>query len=169
MAVFRFRQPIGLDGVAQLVGKVPPVPVHRQGIQEPGLLQGGQQPQGPQQVVEKVQVKLGVVGHQQRLLRPVQQTAEALRRPAVVHALPHQLRIRNASEIRDERRQGLSCRQADQGVEISTFLAVFQSHRADLNDPVPTELDAGGLRVKHHQPVKLVPKLHHAAQFSPVA
>ena len=122
-----------------------------------------------QQVVEEIQVELSVIGHQQWPLGPLQQTAEALRRRTVIHALPVQLLVRNAGKLCNEGRQHLSCRKADKGIEIPPLRAVFQCHSADLNDPVPAELNAGGLRVEYHQPVKILPKFHYASQFSPVA
>ena len=122
-----------------------------------------------QQIVEEIQVKLSVIGHQQWPLGPLQQTAEALRRRTVIHAFPVQLLVRNAGKLRNEGRQHLSCRKADKGIEIPPLRAVFQGHGTDLNDPVPAELNSGSFRIEHHQPVKILPKFHYASQFSPVA
>ena len=58
-------QAVGLDGVEQPVGIVPPVAVHRQQIQLVLALQAGWVTVPRQQIVKKAQVKVGVVGCQQ--------------------------------------------------------------------------------------------------------
>ena len=120
-------------------------------------------------MIEKIQIELLVIRHQQRPLRPFQQSAEALRRRAVIHALPRKLFIGNAGELRNERRQGPPLRQTNQRVEITALPLLLQGHSANLNNAVTVKFNARGLRIKDHHAVKLVPQLHHAAQFSPVA
>ena len=114
------------------------------------------------------------IGGFRRVIRVIQRAvlkglAEALRRRAVIHALPRKLFIGNAGELRNERRQGPPLRQTNQRVEITALPLLLQGHSADLNNAVTVKFNARGLRVKDHHAVKLVPQLHHAAQFSPVA
>ena len=72
VAVDSVRQAVGFDGVAELVGIVPAVPVDRQSVQKPGFFQHIHQGEGPQKPKEKIQIELGVIGHQQGPLRSLQ-------------------------------------------------------------------------------------------------
>ena len=126
-------------------------------------------------MIEEIQVKLGVVGHEKGPLTALQQTAEVLRRLRLVHSLRQKLRIGNPGQLHDEGGQNPSLRQADQHVQTACLRARLQTDGAQLDDAVLSERNAGGLRVEDHNPVKLLPKLLHQAapcssgQLSPVA
>ena len=150
----RLSQAIGLDGIFQLVGVIPSVPVYREGIQEPGKAQHLRLPEGPQKIVEKIQIELGVVGHQERPFRPFQQAAEGAAGRALVHAFPVQLFRRDTRQVCDERRQTLSRRQTDQGIQAIRLPRRCHADGSQFDDLVPAKFQASGLRVEHHDPVK---------------
>ena len=160
MAVHRLiLQAVCGDGVAELVRVVPPVPVHCEDIQEPGRPQDPHLPEGPQEVIEEVQVELGVVGRQQRPLPRPQQGTEIFAGGGLLHALPLQLLRRDAGEPGDEGRQRPPRGELDQQVHMLRLSGGGVGRGPQLDDLVLSKFNAGGLRVKHHDPVKLCPKL----------
>ena len=159
MAVHRLiLQSVGCDGIVELVRVIPPVPVHREDIQKPGCPQDIRPPEGPQEMIEEVQIELGVVGRQQRPLSPAQQVAERLTGVGLLHALLFQLLFRDASELGDKGRQRPPRGEAEQQVHAVRLSLRGKGGGPQLDDLVPPELDAGGLRVEYHDPVKLLPK-----------
>ena len=117
-------------------------------------------------MVEKIQVKLGVVGHKQRPLTALQQAAEVLRRLLLVYALRRELLVGDARQVHDEGGQADPLRQADQRVQAARLRPGLQLDSPQLNNPVSSKLDTGGLRVKDHNAVKPLPKLLHQAAHS---
>ena len=115
------------------------------------------QAKGLQEIIEEIQIKLGIISYQQRGLTAFQQPAELLRRRLLLHPLRCQLFRRNAGEVRDEGRQGPSRREADQAVHALPLLPRLQTDGTQLNDFIPGKVNAGGLRVKDDDPVKPLP------------
>ena len=77
VAVDRFIfQVVGFNGIAELMGIVPAVFVNRKSVQEAGEPQNLGITALFQEPVEKVQVELGIIGHQQGPLCAFEQMAE---------------------------------------------------------------------------------------------
>ena len=112
---------------------------------------------GLEKIVQKIQIKLCVIGHQQRTARPFQQAAKGLYSLGLFHALLLELAVGDAGELRNKWRQKLIPRQADQTVKAAGFCAGFQRDRADLNDTVPLKDNPSSLGIKHNDAVKVLP------------
>ena len=158
--------------IFQFMRIILPVPIYRQRIQEPGLFQYFRQSPGPEKIKQKIQIKLGIICHNQRPLRSLQQSRKSPGRRLVFYAFGFQPFLRDARQTRNKGVQAPSLRQADKNIHFVCLCSGLQHNRTDFNNSIPDEINTCGLRIKDHHPVKLLPQLHAASsssQLSPVA
>ena len=146
-------KPVDLDGVAELVGVGMPVFVHRQQVQLVLAFQDHGVAVPQEEIVQKTQVKMGIIGQKEGISSNHVRNIPG--HPGLGEAtLPEVLR-RDARQLLNLGRHEAAGAKGNQLVIFPGHgretAHQFHHHSGELNDLVPVELEAGGLRVEEHQ------------------
>ena len=148
-------QTVGIDGVAQLVGIAAAVLVDREQIQLVFALQDHGISVAQQEIIEKAQIEMGVIGQQQGVssdhFRDIPGDS------CLGQALFPEVLGGNAGQLLDFRRNETARGQGDELVILPDHgghtVHPFHHRGGELDDLIPVEEKACGLGVKDHQPV----------------
>ena len=165
--LYRPLQPIGGDGVPELVGIGTAIPVDGEQIQLVLALQAAGVTVGAEHVEQKAQVEVGIVGGEQGVA--CQQVGDLTGGLISGDAPLMYILGGDAGEPLDLRRHLLPRGKPDQPVILLRHAAALQHHGGKLDDLVPLKAEPGGLGVKNQDTVialkQSVQMLHRSASI----
>ena len=147
------RDAVGVDGALELVRILAAVLVDRHGVEHLDALEGIGQLQPRQKIIQKAQIKLRVVRHDQGV-RVRDGRSELRRRLPFFHAPLRQHLRRNAGQLRDHGRERPALGQADEHVHLRLDAAGRDAGGGQLDDLVLFAVNARRLGVEDNDAFK---------------
>ena len=144
---------VGLNGVAQLVGEGAAIFIHRQKIQLVLALQNGGIAIPQQQIEQKTQIEMGIIGKQQGVAG---EHIRNIRTDLFLGNAPlEDVHGGNPGELGDHVRHGVAGGQRDQIVifpgDNDFIFPALQYYGGKFNDLIPGEIQSGSFGIKNDE------------------